>query len=167
MTVHQARIIALAAVLVGISALVPSTRLHAQQPVSELPPDELRKLAEQGHADAQFNLGQLFYVGQEGLLQDFVEAARWYRLAADQGHADAQESLGFMYQLGIFVRKDTTEAARWYRLAADQGHANAQLQRALDVLPDRQPVGVVGSAVKASGSTLSATSRSRVVSVAR
>ena len=36
MTVHHARVIALAAVLVGISALGPSTRLQAQQPLDQL-----------------------------------------------------------------------------------------------------------------------------------
>ena len=56
MTVHHARI-ALAAVLVGISALGSGTRLHAQQPLADLPLDELRALAEQGDADAQSNLG--------------------------------------------------------------------------------------------------------------
>ena len=44
MTVHHARVIALAAVLVGLSALVPSARVQAQQPISELPLDELRAL---------------------------------------------------------------------------------------------------------------------------
>ena len=57
MTVHHARIVAFAAVLVGISALVPSTRLYGQQPLSGLPLDELRVLAEQGDAPAQANLG--------------------------------------------------------------------------------------------------------------
>ena len=52
MTVHQARVIAFAAGLIGISALVPSTRLHAQQTH-----DELRALAEQGDAEAQYDLG--------------------------------------------------------------------------------------------------------------
>ncbi len=73
MTVHHARVIALAVVLVGISALILSPSVRAQQPVSELPLDELRARAEQGDVDAQFNLGELFNIGQEGLLQDFAE----------------------------------------------------------------------------------------------
>jgi TPR repeat protein len=48
--------------------------------------------AEQGHAAAQFNLGQCSEHGA-GVAQDSVEAVRWYRLAADQGNANALQSL--------------------------------------------------------------------------
>ena len=47
----------------------------------------LRLAADQGHADAQHNLGWM-YANGEGVPEDDAEAARWYRLAADQGHAD-------------------------------------------------------------------------------
>ena len=56
--------VALAAVLVGFTALSPYTRLQAQQPLGELPLDELRALAEQGDADAQFNLGVRYATGR-------------------------------------------------------------------------------------------------------
>jgi hypothetical protein len=81
---------------------------------------ELRPLAEQGHADAQSNLGYMYANGQ-GVPQDYVEAARWYRLAAEQGEAWAQYSLGNMYNNGEGVAQNYAEAARWYRLAAEQG----------------------------------------------
>ena len=54
---------------------------------------EFRPLAEQGHADAQFNLGLMYYKGQ-GVPQDHAEAMKWYRKAAEQGDADAQRNLG-------------------------------------------------------------------------
>ena len=120
MTVHDARVIALAAVLIGISALGPSTRLDAQQTL-----DELRALAEQGNTEAQFNLGVMYANGQ-GVPQDYAEAVRWYRLAADQGYADAQHTAGLMYANGQGVPQDEAKAVRWYRLAADQGHVSAQ-----------------------------------------
>ena len=50
-------------------------------------------LAEQGHADAQLNLG-LMYAEGEGVPQDYVEAAKWYRRAAEQGHTEDQFSVG-------------------------------------------------------------------------
>jgi Sel1 repeat len=53
----------------------------------------IRPLADQGQADAQFNLGLMYYRG-EGIPQNYVEAMRWCRLAADQGHAFAQSHLG-------------------------------------------------------------------------
>jgi TPR repeat protein len=44
--------------------------------------------ADQGHADAQHNIG-ICYARGTGVAQDDAEAARWFRLAADQGHAGA------------------------------------------------------------------------------
>ena len=52
-----------------------------------------RLAADQGHADAQYNLGVMYANGQ-GVAQDDAEAVRLYRLAADQGDADAQYNLG-------------------------------------------------------------------------
>ncbi len=45
---------------------------------------ELRPLAEQGDASAQFFLGSMYYVGT-GVPQDYAETAKWYRKAAEQG----------------------------------------------------------------------------------
>ena len=56
---------------------------------------EWKPLAEQGNADAQFNLG-LMYRNGEGVQQDHEESAKWFRRAAEQGHAGAQSRLGFM-----------------------------------------------------------------------
>ena len=82
-------------------------------------------LAEQGDADAQFEVGVGYATGV-GVPQNFIEAVRLYRLAADQGNADAQYNLGVMYENGEGVLRDDVEAVRLYRLAADQGHADAQ-----------------------------------------
>ena len=59
-------------------------------------------LAEQGDADAQFNLGVMYDEG-DGVPQDYKEAFKWYRLAAEQGDAFAQFELGVMYdeRLGV------------------------------------------------------------------
>ena len=125
MTVHHACVIALVVVLVGISALSLGSRLHAQQPVADLPLDNLRVLAEQGDAEAQFNLGARYASGR-GVAEDETEAVRWFRLAADQGHITAQLNLGARYAVGRGVPEDDAESVRWLRLAADQGDADAQ-----------------------------------------
>jgi TPR repeat protein len=85
----------------------------------------LRQLAEQGDAQAQYNLG-LMYDGR-GVPQDYVESLKWYRMAAEQGHANAQLFLGLMYKKGKGIPQDDAESVRWYRMAAEQGDANAQL----------------------------------------
>lgn len=58
--------------------------------------------------------------------RNFVEAAKWHRLAAEKGHAEAQLFLGFQFWEGLGVKKDEVEATRWYRKAAEQGHAQGQ-----------------------------------------
>ena len=77
-----------------------------------------RRAAEQGHADAQFNLGVVYSNGN-GVPQDDAESVTWYRLAAEQGHADAQNQLGMRYAEGTGVPQDDTEAVAWYRKAAE------------------------------------------------
>ena len=84
-----------------------------------------RSALEQGHTNAQFNLG-IMYAQGKGVKQDLGEAARLYRKAADQGYANAQYNLGIMYDQGQGVKQDFTEAARLYQKAADQGDAKAQ-----------------------------------------
>jgi TPR repeat protein len=46
--------------------------------------------AEQGIADAQFNLGLMYSTGQ-GVPQDNKTAVKWWKLAAEQGDAEAQK----------------------------------------------------------------------------
>jgi TPR repeat protein len=92
-------------------------------------PQVLRELyarATAGHADSQLNMGNLFIKGQVVEL-DYVEAAKWYRLAARQGVPQAQFNLGMIYDAGLGVTKNQIEAVRWYRAAAEQGLAIAQL----------------------------------------
>jgi len=48
----------------------------------------MRELADQGNANAQYNLGFMYRKGQ-GVPQDYATAARWYHKAADQGKTSA------------------------------------------------------------------------------
>ena len=89
---------------------------------------EIRPLAGQGRADAQFKLGYLYKKGQ-GVPRDYAEAVRWYRKAAEQGYALAQSNLGVMYARGNGVPQDYVQARKWFNLAAIQGHKKAQKNR--------------------------------------
>ena len=84
-----------------------------------------RKAAEQGNADAQFNVG-VMYANGRGVPQDYAQARDWYRKAAEQGNADAQFNVGVMYANGQGVPQDYGQALVWYRKAAEQGAAAAQ-----------------------------------------
>lgn len=83
-----------------------------------------KALAEQGLADAQFNLG-LKYDKGEGVPQDYAEAAKWFYKAAEQGYAKAQFNLGLMYYKGLGVPQDYSEAYVWSSLAAADGNESA------------------------------------------
>ena len=51
------------------------------------------------------------YDNGRGVLQDYKEAVKWYRLAAEQGNANAQYNLGVMYDNGEGVPQDYKEAS--------------------------------------------------------
>ena len=53
---------------------------------------QLRKVAEQGDADAQYDLGLCYYSG-DGVEQDKSEAVKWSRKAAEQGHQGLRSPL--------------------------------------------------------------------------
>ncbi len=73
-------------------------------------------LAERGDARAQAYLG-LMYANGYGVPQNYIEAARWLRLASEQGYAFAQYLLGLMYDKGQGVPQDYVQAYKWLDLA--------------------------------------------------
>jgi uncharacterized protein len=77
----------------------------------------LRKAADQGKADAQSALGNMYFVGK-GVPKDYAQAAKWGRRAADQGDAAGQSLLEVMYLGGFGVPQDYVSAHMWSNLAA-------------------------------------------------
>src|SRR5579864_9383721 len=112
----------LAILLVGLSCVW--CRGGQQTPAFADSLKSLRERADQGDAQAQNDLGFMYYAGQ-GVAQDYAEAFRWFRKAAEQGDAIGQHNLGKMYREGQGVTQDYAEALRWYRKAGEQGQAEA------------------------------------------
>ncbi len=84
------------------------------------------KAAEQGHVQAQYNIGISFITGR-GISSDFDKYIEWMTKAAKQGHAEAQISLGNYYFTISFSDKNAGEkSVNWYIKAAEQGHTGAQ-----------------------------------------
>jgi len=81
--------------------------------------------AERGDANAERDLGKMYYYGR-GVPQDYAKAMGWARKAADQGDARAQYDVGYLYEHGQGVAQDHAEAFRWLRKAADQGETRAE-----------------------------------------
>jgi uncharacterized protein len=94
--------------------------------------EETLRSAEQGDAEAQFDLGRAYDGGDvfSHIQQDSAEAATWYLKAAEQGHVSAQWNLSCLYAYGEGVRQDYTEALLWAHKAAEYGH-DAYAQRAV------------------------------------
>ena len=91
-----------------------------------------RLSAEQGYADAQYNLGVSYRDGL-GVPQDYQEdtedhkeTEKWMRLSAEQKNAEAQCMLGDMYLKGMGVKEVYAEAIKLWKLAAEQEHERAQ-----------------------------------------
>ncbi len=86
-----------------------------------------RQLADQGDAQAQNKLGEMYLNTrkEEWVPQSWTEAVRWFNIAANHGLAEAQYNLGNLYERGICVSTDLGAARKWYRKAADQGNGDA------------------------------------------
>ena len=86
---------------------------------------ENKKAAEQGNAEAQYNLGQYYEIGVD-VDEDEKMAFEWYSKAAKQGLVEAQDALGRCYHNGIGVEKNDEKAVEWWLKAAGQGNVEAQ-----------------------------------------
>lgn len=87
--------------------------------------EQLKPLAADGDAAAQFALGSLYYRGR-GVPQDYGSAALWLDRAARQDHLQAQSLLGLLYARGLGVRKDFAIAEDLLTRAAEHGDLEAQ-----------------------------------------
>ncbi len=113
--------------------MTPAQITEAQKLAREFKPEnvytkllqELKALAENGDAAAQFKLGLMYYNGQ-GAQRDYSTAIDWFKKAALQGHPVAQYNAGYMCEKGEGTPQDYTEATRLYRQAAERGNQLAQ-----------------------------------------
>ena len=91
------------------------------------------KAAEQGHAEARFQLARHYSANARSRAPtDAQEAIHWFRKAGDQGHVRALFELGGHYNAVVIGNSafppDPVEAAKWYRKAAELGHAESQFR---------------------------------------
>ena len=111
---------------------------------------ELRPLAAQGDANAQFFLGVMYDFGL-GVHRDYARAVKWYRKAADLGFSRAQSNLGQMYSKGRGVPQDDAQAHMWYNLAASRFPPGEDRDRAVknrDIVAKRMTPAQISEAQK-------------------
>jgi TPR repeat protein len=77
-----------------------------------------KKLADQGAAEAQNNIGYLHEQGR-GVKQSYARAIEWYKKAADQNLAEAHHNLGMLAFQGYGMRQDYLAAKRHFTDAAE------------------------------------------------
>jgi TPR repeat protein len=104
----------------------------------------LKKYAEQGLVEAQYNVASLYkddyfrrskithrvrlqdvMDGVNRTVEDDKEVVKWSIKAAEQGHIQAQLDLIDMYRDGIYVSKNSKEEAKWLFKAASKGNERA------------------------------------------
>ena len=104
---------------------------------------EIRTNAADGDAQAEFDLGSLYFHGSYGVIQNFVEADKWLRKAAAQGSEDAQGLLRQLYanapKHGRGIHQDWAEAYFWFLLEAKAR--------------DNRLAGLIGSATASTATT--------------
>lgn len=76
-----------------------------------------KSLAENGHAQASYNLGFIYEFGY-GVTPSDIEAFNSYLRAAQLGHVQAQQTVAWMYQRGKGVIANLVQAAHWASLSA-------------------------------------------------
>ena len=98
----------------------------------------LQTQANQGNAEAQNGLGELYAKGK-GMPQDYTQARTWYEKAAAQGHPHAQNNLAELYFAGLGGPQDLVRAYMWVSLAAShmQGEDKKQAEENRDDVAQR------------------------------
>ncbi len=109
---------------------IVKTEIEEAPTFEEITPDNpelfaLYNNAQEGDAIAQYNIGNVFYQG-DNVTQNHEHAILWYRRSAQQGNANAQYRLGNIYLMGEGVEQNDQVAMGWYEQAAAQGHESAQ-----------------------------------------
>jgi TPR repeat protein len=107
--------------------------LHGQGVEKSVPTakDWFQKSADAGLAAGELQMGLFYYFGENGITQDYPQAAKWFTLAAKQvdvpeESAPAANALGALYEHGFGVPMDGKQALFWYTQAAETGYARAE-----------------------------------------
>ena len=84
------------------------------------------------------------YANGQGVVQDYAEAVRWYKMAAAQGDVNAQYNLGVMYAAGRGVLQNNVQAHMWFNIAAVKGDKDAVKNR--DIFANKMTAEQIGQA---------------------
>ncbi len=83
------------------------------------------RLAQEGDATAQYNLGLMLFKGQK-TNKDLEKSFYWTKKSAEQGYTNAQFTLGRKYMLEEGIERDGDKAFYWAKIAAEKGDKDGQ-----------------------------------------
>jgi putative methionine-R-sulfoxide reductase with GAF domain len=101
----------------GIDTVSERATVPNSYPMSS---SDLQRLAANGDADAQWQMGVRYHNG-ENVPRDDAQAMQWFQRAAEQGNVAAQRALGAYYFAGRGVPTDFSKAYFWSAIAGAQG----------------------------------------------
>ena len=111
------------------AALLTSILLGSpNKPRDEL--DWLSRLANNGDAGAQLQLGLAYRDGRYGLTPDAKTGLYWLKQSAAGGNAYAEDAIGSAYAKGQGTEQDTIQAEQWWRKAIKDGDRDARMHLA-------------------------------------
>lgn len=93
----------------------------------QLTPNELKKRADDGDVSAMFQLGKLYYYGQQ-VPQNAQYAVYYIKKAADEGETEAQLMFYLMNKEGRGVPQDLQQAFYYCEMAADNSNPQAMFE---------------------------------------
>ncbi|HSC84165.1 MAG TPA: tetratricopeptide repeat protein [Pseudomonas sp.] len=137
-------------VLASISLLLSLNALAEVAPGCKVAIDEndpqsisqYQTQANAGDACSQFNVGYLYYTGQQ-----YEDAEFWYAKAAEQGISRAAFEIAMFYRDNLLPGGEEPRM-RWLQQAADQGLDLAQVEMGVEYLNDRQSAEELFSAMQ-------------------
>jgi TPR repeat protein len=89
--------------------------------------DYFTQAAKAGYVPSQYTVGELYYLGEDGVKQDKTVAGAWLLKAAKGGYPDALYAVGRMYDLGEGgATVDPAKALIYYKEAAVKGQPDAE-----------------------------------------
>ncbi len=111
--------------LIGFTQLIGCVENEVKD-WSKEPLEKVEIAAEQGDAQAQVRLAELYFWGKE-VARDVQKSLHWFHQAAKQGHPQAQVELGLIYETGEGVQQDLKQAEYWNKQAFSHWRRKAWL----------------------------------------
>ena len=86
----------------------------AQFALKALNDKELVQKALNGDEEAGMKIAQMYYEG-DGVIQDYTEAIKWYKIWAEKGNPYAQYYMGLCHDEGHGLEASLTKAMEFYK----------------------------------------------------